>query len=116
MAPTQFHVTQSNGPPASAGRPVQQKDVTMSNSFVESRTQGAGFRSGSIWAAVIAVMGRRLEKINHWRLVRRDIKQLMEFDDRELADIGLSRGQVLHAMRYGRLPGMTAATSDAAFR
>jgi uncharacterized protein YjiS (DUF1127 family) len=28
----------------------------------------------------------------------------MELGDRELADIGLSRGELMHAVRYGRLP------------
>lgn len=76
----------------------------MSNSFLESRPLSAGFRSGPMWATVVAVIGWPLEKINRWRLVRRDVDRLMEFDDQELADIGLQRGQVLHAMRYGRLP------------
>jgi uncharacterized protein YjiS (DUF1127 family) len=76
----------------------------MSHSFVESRTHGTGFRSGSVWAAVIAVVGRQLEQIKHWRVVRHDINRLMEFDDRELKDIGLSRGDIMHAVRYGRLP------------
>jgi uncharacterized protein YjiS (DUF1127 family) len=78
--------------------------VTMSNSIAESRSQGTGFQSGSVWAAVIAAIGRQLRQINHWRLVRRDINRLMEFDDHELEDIGLGRGDVMHAVRYGRLP------------
>ena len=28
----------------------------------------------------------------------------MEFDDRQLADIGLNRDALLHLIRYGRLP------------
>jgi uncharacterized protein YjiS (DUF1127 family) len=45
---------------------------------------------------------RQLAGIRHQRLVRRDIDKLMEFDDNMLADIGLSRAEVLHAVRYGR--------------
>jgi hypothetical protein len=32
------------------------------------------------------------------------LNRLMEFDDRQLADIGLNRGALLHLVRYGRLP------------
>jgi hypothetical protein len=32
------------------------------------------------------------------------MNELMALDDRMLADIGLTRGSVEHAVRYGRLP------------
>ena len=38
------------------------------------------------------------------RRIRRDIKLLKEFDDRMLADIGLYRGDIVDAVRYGRPP------------
>ncbi|WP_210240672.1 DUF1127 domain-containing protein [Mesorhizobium sp. B3-1-7] len=43
--------------------------------------------------------------LRHRRRVRRDIIKLMQLDDRLLADIGLSRGEVLYAaVQHGRLP------------
>jgi uncharacterized protein YjiS (DUF1127 family) len=36
------------------------------------------------------------------RQMRRAIDELMAFDDRTLADIGLSRGEIQHAVRNGR--------------
>ena len=38
-----------------------------------------------------------------WRL-RRSIETLRSSDDRMLADIGLTRGSIEYAVRYGRLP------------
>ena len=35
--------------------------------------------------------------------MRRGIEELMALDDRMLSDIGLTRGNVEHAARYGRL-------------
>ena len=35
------------------------------------------------------------------RRTRRAIDQLMAMDDRMLADIGVSRGEILHAARHG---------------
>lgn len=41
----------------------------------------------------------------HRRQVRRDIMKLLALDDRLLADIGLSRGEILYAAaQHGRLP------------
>jgi uncharacterized protein YjiS (DUF1127 family) len=42
--------------------------------------------------------------IRYQRQVRRDTALLMAFDDRALADIGLSRGEILYAVQHGRLP------------
>ncbi|TPK20036.1 DUF1127 domain-containing protein [Mesorhizobium sp. B2-5-9] len=41
----------------------------------------------------------------HRRQIRRDIMKLLQLDDRLLADIGLSRGEILYAaVQHGRLP------------
>jgi len=45
-----------------------------------------------------------------WRL-RRSIATLRSFDDRMLADIGLTRGSVEYAVRGGRLPSV-ASTAE----
>lgn len=76
----------------------------MSSSFAEADAGRTGFPLGPSLTAAIAVVGRQLEQINHWCLARRDLDRLMEFDDRALADIGLGRSEILHAVRFGRLP------------
>jgi uncharacterized protein YjiS (DUF1127 family) len=76
----------------------------MSYSFLPSSAQRIGVRRASLWSVVVSATQRRFEQIAHRRVVRRDLNRLMEFDDRQLADIGLNRGELLHAIRYGRLP------------
>ena len=76
----------------------------MSYSFLPSSAQRIGVRRASLWSVVVSATQRRFEQIAHRRVVRRDLNKLMEFDDRQLADIGLNRGELLHAIRYGRLP------------
>ena len=44
---------------------------------------------------------RLFEQIAHRRVVRRDLNRLMEFDDRQLADIGLNRGALLLSFATG---------------
>jgi uncharacterized protein YjiS (DUF1127 family) len=61
-------------------------------------------RRASLWSVAISATQRLFEQIAHRRVVRRDLNRLMEFDDRQLADIGLNRGALLHLVRYGRLP------------
>jgi uncharacterized protein YjiS (DUF1127 family) len=76
----------------------------MSYSFLPPSAQRIGVRRASLWSVVVSATQRRFEQIAHRRVVRRDLNKLMEFDDRQLADIGLNRGELLHAIRYGRLP------------
>ena len=76
----------------------------MSYSFLPSSAQRIGVRRASLWSVVVSATQRRFEQIAHRRVVRRDLNKLMEFDDRQLADIGLNRGELLHAIRYGRSP------------
>jgi uncharacterized protein YjiS (DUF1127 family) len=76
----------------------------MSYSFLPSSAQRIGGRRASLWSVVVIAAQRLFEQIAHRRVVRRDLNRLMEFDDRQLADIGLNRGTLLHLVRYGRLP------------
>lgn len=53
---------------------------------------------------LIIVLKRLLGRIGaEWRL-RRSLETLRSFDDHMLADIGLTRGSVEYAVRYGRPP------------
>jgi uncharacterized protein YjiS (DUF1127 family) len=76
----------------------------MSYSFLSSSAQRIGVHRASLWSVVFSATQRLFEQIAHRRVVRRDLNRLLEFDDRELADIGLNRSQLLHLVRYGRLP------------
>jgi uncharacterized protein YjiS (DUF1127 family) len=94
----------------------------MSYSFLPSSAQRIGVRRASLWSIVVSATQRLFEQLAHRRVVRRDLNSLMEFDDRQLADIGLNRGELLHAVRYGRLPKHSnqrdrgACSGDAALR
>jgi hypothetical protein len=76
----------------------------MSYSFLPSSAQRIGGRRASLWSVVVIAAQRLFEQIAHRRVVRGDLNRLMEFDDRQLADIGLNRDALLHLIRYGRLP------------
>lgn len=76
----------------------------MSSYFVESQVPQSRPKAHSPWTLLRRVIRRQLERIRHQRRIRRDINSLMEFDDRMLADIGLNRGEVVHAVVHGRLP------------
>jgi len=79
----------------------------MSNSFVETHAPHTGSYAGSLWALLVKAIGRQVEHIRHRRQVRRDINGLMELDDRALADIGLSRCEVMYAVANGGLSEST---------
>ena len=79
----------------------------MTYSFQPYNTQRTGARLASLWSAALSAVEQLFERLEHRRTVRRDLDRLMEFDDRELADIGLSRGELIHAVRYGRFPKYT---------
>jgi len=54
-------------------------------------------------AAHLANLVRRsIARLKARRRMRRAIDELMAFDDRTLADIGLSRGEIRYAVRRGR--------------
>jgi uncharacterized protein YjiS (DUF1127 family) len=64
----------------------------------------AGSREGSWWTAIAKSIRQRNERKRTERQFRRDIGALMIADDRLLADVGLTREEVEHVARYGRLP------------
>jgi uncharacterized protein YjiS (DUF1127 family) len=74
----------------------------MNSSTIESHTSQTNLNGGSWWAALVKSTRQPFAWIRHQRQIRRDIKLLMEFDDNMLADIGLSRSEVLYAVRHGR--------------
>jgi uncharacterized protein YjiS (DUF1127 family) len=54
-------------------------------------------------AAPVKAVNRLFAWIRNKRRIRRAIDELMALDDRMLSDIGLARGNIEHAARYGRL-------------
>jgi uncharacterized protein YjiS (DUF1127 family) len=55
-------------------------------------------RAGAFLATLIK---RSIEWLKERRRMRRATHELMALDDRMLADIGVSRGEILHAVRHG---------------
>jgi uncharacterized protein YjiS (DUF1127 family) len=70
--------------------------VHQSSAFDPSRRAGRGI--GSLLASWFI---RSIAWLEARRRTRRAVDQLMAMDDRTLADIGLSRGEILHAARHG---------------
>jgi uncharacterized protein YjiS (DUF1127 family) len=64
------------------------------------------------WVRVLASRGMRLERsLAAERIRRRAIFELQRFDDRNLADMGLTRGEIEFAVRNGR-PRHLAQTAE----
>jgi len=77
----------------------------MSSPTLESSTSRTARLITGCWQAVLATLAKRsIAQIKWERHVRRGIDALMALDDRMLADIGLTRGAIEYAARYGRLP------------
>ena len=77
----------------------------MSSTFVGSRTSRASWSAEpASWAVLAEAIRRPFAWIERQRRLRRDINLLMSLDDHALADIGLTRGEVFYAARYGRPP------------
>ena len=78
--------------------------MTMSNPFGEFRLHRTGLEAHSWWAVVANSIRRQIEWIKHQRQISHDLNRLREFDNRLLADIGVSREELFHVAWYGRRP------------
>jgi uncharacterized protein YjiS (DUF1127 family) len=77
----------------------------MSRSTVEfPPSRAAGLAAASLRTVLIESIWRRIDWIRSEYRFRRDINALMALDDRMLADIGLRRGEIEHAVRFSALP------------
>jgi uncharacterized protein YjiS (DUF1127 family) len=63
------------------------------------RSRQDGLPAGALFASLIH---RSIEWLKERRRTRRATDELMALDDRMLADIGLSRGEIGYAVRHGR--------------
>ena len=79
--------------------------MSMSGSIVEARAVQAAGPTTQTWRTVLMRSAWQwMSRITSaWRL-RRDLQALRVLDDRMLSDIGLSRGSLEYAARYGQLP------------
>jgi uncharacterized protein YjiS (DUF1127 family) len=76
----------------------------MSFSTIEASAARRADPSAGSWpAALTRPIRQGLAWIGSQRRLRRDIKELMALDDRILRDIGLSRCDVEHGARCGRM-------------
>ncbi len=59
-------------------------------------------RRGDLAGSTMSTLALALERFHHWRKTRRAIRQLSTFSDAMLEDIGLTRGEIEHAVTTGR--------------
>ena len=78
-----------------------------SSALVAGRAWLAGDSSSAVsWPAALAKsLARPIARMQSRRRTRRAIEELMALDNRMLADIGISRGEIEYAASFGRLPG-----------
>jgi uncharacterized protein YjiS (DUF1127 family) len=61
--------------------------------------------AGAAWrAALVDSIRWLIARIRTRQRIRRGIDELTALDDRMLADIGLSRAEILYSAQFGRLP------------
>jgi uncharacterized protein YjiS (DUF1127 family) len=56
----------------------------------------------TFWARSREGLAHAAAAVARWHRLRRDTRQLMALSDRMLRDVGLSRGEVEHAVWHGR--------------
>ena len=78
-------------------------NMTMSNSMIAAPlARTVGLKAESWPAALARAMKQGIAAIASRHRRRRHIDGLMTLDDRMLRDIGLGRGDIEYAVRYGR--------------
>ena len=91
----------------SASRPLRKRfDDELFIPAIQRTTHRRAAAPRAMWSVVVIAAQRLFEQIAHRRVrpFERTSTRLVEFDDRQLADIGLNRDALLHLIRYGRLP------------
>jgi uncharacterized protein YjiS (DUF1127 family) len=68
-----------------------------SSPFYQSRRS-----KGTVGTLLASWVNRLIAWFEARRRIRRAVDELMALDDRTLADIGLTRGEILYAVRHGR--------------
>jgi uncharacterized protein YjiS (DUF1127 family) len=75
----------------------------MSSSTIETRTSRIDGLGAVSWRDLLVnSIRRRFGRLESELRLRRDLDDLMSLDDRILADIGLSRGEIDYVVRHGR--------------
>jgi uncharacterized protein YjiS (DUF1127 family) len=75
----------------------------MHGTTIAARLSAAGSKGsvGRRQTTRLPVLRRLIAWFRNERRIRRGIDELMALDDRMLSDIGLTRGSIEHAARYG---------------
>jgi uncharacterized protein YjiS (DUF1127 family) len=75
----------------------------MHGTTIAARLSAPGSRgsAGHRQVTRVPVLRRLIAWFSNERRIRRGIDELMALDDRMLSDIGLTRGSIEHAARYG---------------
>lgn len=68
-------------------------------------TAGCRAGTGDLVRRLARPLGGLVREVRRQREARRAVRHLARFDDRQLADIGLSRDRIGHAVRTGRAAG-----------
>jgi uncharacterized protein YjiS (DUF1127 family) len=89
--------------PTEARRPSPSRHVPDLRTSASEPRRGSGSTEPR-HAVLTSAVKRWFSRIRSERLIRRGFAELMARDDRMLADIGLTRGDIDYAVRHGRLP------------
>ena len=85
----------------------------MSSTIIDFPAPAAKPTIARSWFAFPAeALRRSIAGIRNTVRIRRDTSVLLRLDDRMLADIGLSRGEIEYAVRHGRRPAESPAGAD----
>jgi uncharacterized protein YjiS (DUF1127 family) len=85
----------------------------MSSTIIDSPK--AAVKSGTVrswFAFAMEAAQRSIARIRNMIRIRRNTAALLRLDDRMLADVGLSRGEVEYAVRHGRRPSESPVGAD----
>jgi uncharacterized protein YjiS (DUF1127 family) len=79
------------------------------NAQVAAYLRSSAFFLSSSLGVYVRYLGKLARRLAHEVYVRNATRTLQQFDDRILADIGMRRGEIEHAVRRGRLTRKTVA-------
>jgi uncharacterized protein YjiS (DUF1127 family) len=84
----------------SLGRSAMMEDIMVA--LVHSRSVSTSHGIERVRPTVLGLVGRLAAAMTREIRIRHDLARLQSLDDTTLHDIGLSRGQIEHAVRHGR--------------
>jgi len=82
------------------------------NALMAAYLRSAAFFLSNLVGGYVRYFGKFVRQLAHEIYLRNVTRTLQQFDDRSLADIGLRRGEIEHAVRKGRLARITVASRN----